>query len=329
MFRPVPLIAALLSALAAAGCAASPGIEPTVSERRTVDLPDVPVDQPGALLDPAFAPERLRGVDVCGTLRATGLEQYGRPNPEFSPSGLGTCSNYMKDHDGEDFNATLYFDYGVQDPSRHRIGGLPAQISESSGTCFASAAHTGADLKAFGVARGLAIQLSGSQTDICSPAVQMLTDAIDVVRTAPPVNARTSGGLAGFDPCQIADPAVLRDALAGGAPDDEGGRGLYECSWVAENGVAAKVKFELGQMERTDVPPGTPPPPPIDLGGAPTTVQVRTDPPACAVEWQHRRTATGTEFVHVEISNLRRIPMDPCVSAANLARQVRAKLPAA
>lgn len=323
------LIAVLLSALAVAGCASAPGIEPTVSARRTVELPDVPVDEPDALLDPAFAPERLRGVDVCGTLRAAGLERYGRPDPAFLPNGLDSCSNFMHDHEGRDFSVTLYFDFEVQDPSRHRIGGLPAQITENSGTCFVSAAHTGGDLERFGSARGVAVQLAAEHEDVCSPAVQLLTDVIEVVRTGPPVNARASGGLAGFAPCEVADPVVLRDAVAGGTPDASGGRGLYECRWFAENGVAATVRFELGTMQRSDVPPGVPPPPLADLGGAPSTVQVRTDPPACSVEWEHRRTPSGTEFVHVEISNAQRVPMDPCGSAVKLAQQVRSKLPAA
>lgn len=327
VFRRVPLIAALLGALAVAGCA-SPGIEPTVSERRTVELPDIPVDKPG-ILDPAFAPERLRGVDVCGTLRATALEQYGTP-AAFRQEGFGTCANYMKNHDGEQFTVTLYFDDGLTDPSSHRIGGLPATVRDNgSGSCFASAAYAGADTRLFEEPRGLTVQLASEQDDVCSPAVQILTDAVDVVRTKPPVNARASGGLAGFDPCQIADPAALRDAMAGGTPDASGGRGLYECTWSAENSVVAKVGLKFGTMDSSDVPPGVPPPPPIDLGGAPTSVVVTPDPPGCAIQWEHRKSGGSSEFVHVAISNMKRVPMDPCVNAANLARQVRAKLPAA
>ncbi|MER5391097.1 hypothetical protein [Saccharopolyspora sp. NPDC002686] len=328
MFRPVHLIVALLSALAVAGCAA-PGVEPTVSERRTVEVPELRADKPGEMLDPAFAPERLRGIDVCETLRAAGLEKYGTPAPEFSPDGFGTCSNYMKDHNGKDFGATLYFDYAVQEPSKHQIAGLPAEMSENgTGTCFVSAAYAGADLKMFETARGVGIQLSSEQGDACSPAVQLLTDVIDVVRNKPQVNARTSGGLAGFDPCEITDPEVLRRAMAGANPDSSGGRGLYECKWFGENGVVAVVSFQLGSMQETSVPPGAPPPPPLDLG-APTAVEVYLDPPSCAIEWEHRKAAADSEFVHVEISNSESVPLDPCTSAGDLARQVRSKLPRA
>ncbi|MGW1677778.1 hypothetical protein [Saccharopolyspora sp. NPDC002376] len=328
MFRPVPLIVTLLSALAVAGCAA-PGVEPTVSERRTVEVPDLRVDKPGEMLDPAFAPERLRGIDVCETLRAAGLEKYGTPAPEFTTNGFGTCSNYMKDHNGRNFGATLYFDYAVQEPSKHQIGGLPAEMSDNgTGTCFVSAAYAGADLKLFETARGVGIQLSSEQNDPCSSAVQMLTDVIDVVRTKPPVNARTSGGLAGFDPCEVADPEVLRRAMAGATPDNSGSRGLYDCKWFGDNSVVAQVNFGLGSMRENNVPPGTPPPPPLDLG-APTAVEVRVDPPACVIEWEHRKAAAGSEFVQVEISNPDKVALDPCVSAGDLARQVRSKLPGA
>ncbi|MEU6269816.1 DUF3558 family protein [Saccharopolyspora shandongensis] len=326
MPRPVTLIAALLTALtafAAAGCAAD---GKSTSARRTVEVPKFDVDKPG-LLDPAFAPDRLRGVDVCATLQAVDLGRFGTPAPALTPDGFGTCSNFMKDRNGKPFNVTLYFDEGVSDPGANRIGGLPGTLYDNgSGSCFASAAYTGADTKNLDEPRGLEIQLASEQADACSPAVQILADAVDVVRTKPPVSPRASGGLGGFDPCEILDQAAIRDAAMGASADSAGGEGLYACKWMADNSVAVTVSFEVGALESSPLPPA-------DLAGVPgIVVPTSADPPTCAVEWEHRKNANAkgeSEIVQIQIMNMGRIPMDPCANATKLAQQARAKLPTA
>jgi uncharacterized protein DUF3558 len=145
------------------------------------------------------------------------------------------------------------------------------------------------------------------------------------VRTRPPISPRVSGSLAGFDPCGIVDPAVVRDAMLGAAPDSAGGEGLYGCEWFGDNGVAVNVRFDVGSLQESAQPP-------LDLSGVPAVVLPTNDPPACEIEWEHRKnanTAGDSEYVHVEVTNLDDIPMDPCANATNLARQVRAKLPTA
>ncbi|MGP4018072.1 hypothetical protein [Saccharopolyspora sp. 5N708] len=325
MFRPVTLIAALLSVLAVAGCASAAGMEKTTSSRRTVELPKYDLEKPEPL-DQAFAPNRLRGIDVCATLQAANLGQYGTPAPDFTPDGLGTCANYMTDRNGKEFDVTLYFDSEVTDPSTHRIGGLPAEISDNgSDTCFARAAYTGAEPRLFAAPRGFEIQLRGEQDDVCSPAVQILTDVVDIVRTKPPISTRVSGSLAGFDPCGVADPAAVRDAMMGATPDSTGGEGLYGCEWIADNGVSVEVSFNVGSVQSSDQPG-------LDLSGVPAVVVPSDDPPTCEIEWEHRQNANqvgDSEYVHVEVMNMDNIPMDTCANAANLAQQVRAKLPTA
>jgi hypothetical protein len=323
VLRPVTLIAALLAVLAVAGCASAAGMDKTTSSRRTVEVPQFELDKP-ALLDQAFAPDRLRGVDVCATLQAVDLTRFGKPAPEVTPGGLGTCSNYMKDHENKDFGVTLYFDAELSDPGKHRIGGLPAEISDNgSGTCFAGAAYFGGEGLLVAEPRGIQIQLSGKNTDICSPAVQVLSDVLDIVRTKPPISPRVSGSLAGFDPCAILDPAAVRDASAGAAPDSTGGEGLYGCEWFADNGVSVEVTFEVGQPQTSAVPP-------VDLAGVAAAVIPTDSPPTCEVEWEHRKNVSpgrDSEYVHVEVMNGNSVPMDVCASATNLARQVRGKLP--
>ncbi|MCI2422096.1 DUF3558 domain-containing protein [Saccharopolyspora sp. K220] len=325
MFRPVTLIAALLSVLAVAGCTSAAGMAKTTSARRTVEVPQYELNKP-ELLDQAFAPDRLRGVDVCATLQTADLAKYGAPAPEFTPDGLGTCANYMKDHNGKDFDVTLYFDSEMGDPSTHRIGGLPAEISDNgSDTCFARAAYTGAEPRLIAAPRGLEVQVRGEQADMCSPAVQILADVVDIVRTRPPISPRVSGSLAGFDPCGILDPAAVRDAMMGATPDSTGGEGLYGCEWFGDNSVAVEVSFNVGSLQSSDQAP-------LDLSGVMAVVVPTNDPPTCEIEWEHRKNANAagdSEFVHVEVMNMDGIPMDPCANASNLARQVRAKLPTA
>ncbi len=324
--RPVTSIAALLTALttlAAAGCAAD---GKSTSARRAVEVSKFELNKPG-LLDQAFAPDRLRGVDVCATLQAIDLGRFGAPAPEFTPDGLGTCANYMKDRNGKSFNVTLYFDEKVSDVGAHRIGGLPAAIYENgSGSCFTSVAYAGADAEQFADPRGLEIQLSSEQADVCSPAVQILTDVVDVVRTKPPVSPRSSGGLAGFDPCEILDPAAIRDAAMGSPANSAGGEGLYSCEWSADNSVMVTINFGVGALDGSPLAP-------VDLAGVPgLVVPGSSDPPTCAVEWEHRKNANAageSEFVQIEITNMGRIPMNPCANATNLAKQARAKLPTA
>jgi hypothetical protein len=322
--RPVTLIAALLAVLAVAGCASAAGMDKTTSSRRTVEVPQFELDKP-VLLDQAFAPDRLRAVDVCATLEAVNLTRFGTPAP-VTPGGLGTCSNYMRDRNNKSFSVTLYFDEEMNDPSQHRIGGLPAEISDNgSGTCFAGAAYFGGEGLFVANPRGIEIQLSGENTDVCSPAVQVLSDVIDILRTKPPISSRTLGSLAGFDPCGLLDPVAVRDASAGVVPDSTGGEGLYGCEWVASNGVSVEVSFKVGHPQTSTVPP-------MDLAGVPAAVIPKNSPPTCAVEWEHRKNVSpsgDSEYLHVEVMNSNNVPMDVCANATNLARQVRAKLPTA
>ncbi|MBB5155328.1 hypothetical protein [Saccharopolyspora phatthalungensis] len=324
MPRPVTLIAVLLAVFTAVSGCASAGAK-SVSSRRTVEVPKFETNKPG-LLDPAFAPDRLRGVDVCATLQAVDLSKYGTPAPQFTPNGLGTCANYMKDRYGKDFDVTLYFDAETGQPSTHRIGGLPAEITDNgSDTCFTRAAYTGAETRLLAAPRGLEIQLRSDQADVCSPAVQILADVVEIIRTKPPVSPRVSGGLAGFDPCGILDQAAVRDASMGATPDSTGGEGLYKCEWFAGNGVSVELSFEVGDPQSTALPP-------LDLGGVRAVVVPTNDPPTCEIEWEHRKKANAageSEYVHVEVMNMNNIPMDTCANATNLARQVRAKLPTA
>ncbi|GGI72597.1 hypothetical protein GCM10011581_06950 [Saccharopolyspora subtropica] len=322
MFRPVTLLAALLSVLAVAGCSAAAGMEKTTSPRRTVEMPKYNLNKP-ELMDAAFAPSKLRALDVCATLAAADLAQYGTPAPENLPDGLGTCANYMKGHNGKDLNITLYFDAEVHDGSKHNIGGLPSEISDNGDTCFVRSAYFGGEPRLIAPARGLAVQLSGEQVDLCSIGVQIMADVIDVVRTRPPVSRRVSGSLTGFDPCGIVDASALRDAVAGGNADSTGGQRLFECEWYGDNGVILEVGFLVGKPEKGSIPP-------VDLGGVLGEVLPSPDPPACQVEWEHRAKVNDrgdSEYVHVEVLNSEHLPMDPCVHASNLARAVRGKLP--
>ena len=188
MPRHVTLIAALLAVLAVAGCSTSGR---TDSQRRTVPVRHYDLDHP-VLLDPALDPAKLRAVDPCATLRAVGLDRYGEPAGDTT-GALGSCSNFMKDRGGKDFNLTLYLEGDLSDGSGHLVGGLPTDIAPNAGGCFVRSAYRGGDGPPFGMPKGLVVQLSAETADPCSPAVQIMSDVIRVLRSDPPIGGRASG----------------------------------------------------------------------------------------------------------------------------------------
>lgn len=311
------LIAALLVLLTAAGCAT--GMGRTTSQRETVPVVEFDVDA-DAVFDDAFAPNRLRTVDPCAALRSAGLEQYGEPASD-TRGELGSCSNFMKDHDGEQFNATLYLDNDVYDVDTHRIGGLPGEVLPEDETCFVRTAYQGSGAEVLGTRHGMQVQLlSDGAADPCSAAVQIMTRIVDTIRTDPPIGD-AAGSLASYDPCAMLNPVEARDALAG-ATAPAVARGLFRCGWTPDNGVSANVRFEAGRVEKGTVPPA-------DLGGRLASVLPGAAPGTCRVQWSNRGTnASGEdEFVEVSVSNAGPIPLDPCANAIGAARAVRAKLP--
>ncbi|WP_263249163.1 DUF3558 domain-containing protein [Saccharopolyspora rosea] len=319
MPRHVTLIAALLAVLAVAGCSTSGR---TDSQRRTVPVRHYDLDHP-VLFDPAFDPATLRAVDPCATLRAAGLDRYGKPARDTT-GALGACSNFMKDRNGKDFNLTLSFEGDLSDGSKHLVGGLPTDIAPSEGGCFVRSAYRGGAGPPFGTPKGMVVQLSTETADPCSPAVEIMSDVVRVLRSNPPIGGRASGSLGAFDPCAMIDPAAARDAAAGassrGEPD-----GIYACDWQPDNGVELHVEFTTGAPEPGSLPPA-------DIGGAQASVTPSADMPSCRVEWEHRRNANSvgdSELVRVSVTNSNKLPLDPCANAVNLARTVRPKLPTA
>lgn len=312
------LTATLLALLAVAGCAT--GMGRATSQRETVPVAGFNVDA-DAVFDDAFALNRLRTVDPCAALRSAGLEQWGEPASD-SPGDLGSCSNFMKDHNGEQFNASLYLDNDVYNANTHRIGGLPGEVLPEDETCFVRVAYQGSGAEVLGTKHGMQIQLlSDGAADPCSAAVQIMTRVVDTIRTDPPIGD-AAGSIASYDPCAMLNPVEARDALAG-ATAPAVARGLFRCSWSPENGVSATVRFESGRVETGRVPP-------IDLGGKPGSVLPGAAPGTCRVQWENRGNINASgddEFAEVSISNAGPIPMDPCANAIGAARAARAKLP--
>lgn len=312
------LTATLLVLLTAAGCAT--GMGRATSQRETVPVVEFDVDA-DAVFDDAFAPDRLRSVDPCAALRSAGLEQYGEPASD-TRGELGSCSNFMKDHDGEQFNATLYLDNDVYNVDTHRIGGLPGEVLPEDETCFVRAAYQGSGADVLGTRHGMQVQLlSDGATDPCSAAVQIMTRIVDTLRTDPPIGGG-GGSIASYDPCAMLNPVEARDALAG-ATAPAVARGLFRCGWTPENGVSANVRFGSGRVETGPVPPA-------DLGGQFASVLPGATPGTCRVQWENRGVAKPSgddELVEVSVSNAGRIPLDPCANAIGAARAARAKLP--
>lgn len=312
------LTATLLVLLVAAGCAT--GMGRATSQRETVPVAGFDVDS-DAVFEDAFAPNRLRTVDPCAALRSAGLEQYGEPASD-TPGDLGSCSNFMKDHNGEQFNATLYLDNDVYNVDTHRIGGLPGEVLPEDETCFVRAAYQGSGTEVLGTRHGMQIQLlSDGATDPCSAAVQIMTRVVETIRTDPPIGD-AAGSLASYDPCAMLNPVEARAALAG-ATAPAVARGLFRCGWSPENGVSATVRFEAGRAEAGKVPP-------VDLGGKLAAVLPGATPGTCRVQWENRGNTNSSgddEFVEVSITNAGPVPMDPCANAIGAARAARAKLP--
>ncbi|MFR9729646.1 hypothetical protein ACL03H_10485 [Saccharopolyspora sp. MS10] len=318
MSRLVASTAALLAPLVLAGCATGTARE--VSQRETVPVAEFDVAS-GAIFDDAFEPARLRAIDPCAALRSAGLESYGEPASDI-PGEPGSCSNFMKDHAGEQFNVTLYLDNEVYE-TPHRIGGLPAEVLPEDDTCFVRAAYQGSGTDALGTKFGMQVQLlSEGVADPCSPAVRILTSVAEIIRTDPPIGS-TPGSIASYDPCSMLTPVEARDALAGVTSPAEA-RGLFRCGWSGDNGMSAAVRFDAGRVETGPVPPA-------DLGGGTFgSVLPGSIPGGCRVQWVHRGDTTPArddELAEVSIINSGRLPLDPCAHAIGAARAARAKLP--
>ncbi|EQD84931.1 hypothetical protein A8924_6599 [Saccharopolyspora erythraea NRRL 2338] len=318
VYRYASLIAVLPLVLTVAGCSA--GTERTTGQRETVPVakPDV---ESAAFFDDRLTAAKLRAVDPCALLRGTDLSEHGQPAGDVL-SDLGACSNFMKTHDGGPFNVTLYLQADGFDFSKHRIAGLPAEITADSDPCFVRVAYQGAE-GMLSSPRSMQLQLDTELPDPCSAAVQIMHEVVEQIRTNPPIADRGPAELSGIDPCTTLDPVVVRDTTMGVTASPEPA-GIYACDWHADNGVDLKVDFATGTPETGTLPPA-------DIGGVAAAVLPSSELNSCRVEWEHRRTpanVNGIERVQVQVyNNNNKIPMDPCANALNAARAVKAKLP--
>ena len=319
VYRFASLIAASLVVLSVAGCAA--GMDRSQSQRQTTPL--AKHDLESTEFFDGFTPAKLRAVDPCALLRSSGIEEYGVPASD-TPGEIGSCSNFMKDHNGKSFNVSLYMRSDAFEVSEHRIGGLPASISADGNPCFVQVAYQGSK-GMLSSPQAMQLQLDSAEAaDPCSPAVQIMTRVVEQLRANPPIANRSPAELAGIDPCAMLDPVAARDALGGTTADPEP-RGLHECGWAAANGVSVDLQFSTGEPQPSALPPA-------DLGGRLASVVPNSGLSSCSAQWEHRRrpgTINGIELVQLTVYNQNKIPMDPCANAVNAARGVKAKLPPA
>ncbi|MEV0700237.1 hypothetical protein AB0I53_20330 [Saccharopolyspora sp. NPDC050389] len=307
----------MLAVLLATSC--STGMEKSHSPRRTVAVEKYDIE--GTKFFGGLTPAKLRAVDPCALLRATNLSQYGVPG-SYGNGQFGSCSLPMTDHSGAAMDLALFMNNSDSDVGENRIGGLPAAVKKaSSGPCLVRVAFQGSDGTAY-TPQALGLQVDSKLPDPCSPAVQIMTDVVEQLRTDPPIANRSPAELAGIDPCFLLDPLAGRDPQASATTKPKP-RGLYECVWEAPSGVRVDVSFASGPAGDGELPP-------VDIGGVVAKVTPKPQEDSCRIEWEHRQPPgswVGIEKIVVVLTN--HGPVDRCADAVGIAREVKSKMPPA
>ncbi|WP_159447758.1 DUF3558 family protein [Streptoalloteichus hindustanus] len=312
------------AAVVLAGCGSSVDLAKVTFPRSTVpaagagsttgttpNLPEGPVD-------PAFAVDKLRQVDVCKLLDKEMLSQLGTPG-EPSMAGYSKCSNYMKDKAGKKLSISVTVGdslLGVK--ANAEIGGLQANVDgETIGkTCFLKVVTHGGRLP-----MGVSFQVAVDEGDPCAPARRVAEQVVERIRKQPPQRPAEPGTLATVEPCSLLDQAGRAEALGG--ETSERRNGLSQCTWGV-SGMDVSVDLLLGSAAANENGEA------VDLGGVKARQRKKDEGayPSCQISWEHRKTAGNrAELVRVEMNNIKKANLDPCAKAIGVAKAVLPKLP--
>ena len=294
----VVLLAVAASVLAACG-------KPVDTAKETFERSTVPAGQISAETgatgkprtnDPVFANDELRKLDPCGLLTDDILAAVGTP-AESRVQDFGSCSNYMTDKNDDELSVTIYVGETINgaEGADKNIGGLPAMESEldDHSACFVSV------ITSTNPNFGIRVQIGGDGEKLCEIGTTVLTAAVELIRTDPPVRQDKRGTIAATDPCTLVDAAAMNTAL--GEETTISPYSLHWCNWVGEK-VNGGIWFRTGYDPKdSSVDPGTP----VDLGGGVTGYQKGTveSSASCRLEWRHRSTGDdgADEIIEVDV----------------------------
>lgn len=331
-FRAALAVAAALVTLV--GCASGPGLDKSVSSRRTVPAKAQQVSDPtgstrpsgtkGKPVDPAFAAEKLRLVDPCKLMSKDLLEEYGTPDTRASSSGYTRCSNYMKDKDGKDLNFSIELGYAMTfeaTKADKQLGGLRSYEQKlDSGACFVSA------LTQENPAFGVRMQVGYKSGEPCEPGRKLLDTLLKKLKNNPPKYSLKKGTPIELDPCETPDAATIEQVAGGTAKSLV--YGLHTCGWNTRT-VNAVLDFRyqyLPKDNRFDDKQTE-----VDLGGI-KGYQVLTDNsyPTCSLNVPLTKDGNNYgEIAVFDVSGSKDDRFDRCAKAQDFARGVLPKLPKA
>ncbi len=326
--RGAQVVLFAVAAIVLAGCG-----QPVDTAKETFERSTVPAGQLGTETaatggkpktnDPVFANDELRTFDPCGLLNDDILAAVGTPE-KSRPQDFGTCSNYMKDKEGQELSVTLYVGETINgaEGADKNIGGLPAMESEldDNSACFISV------ITSTNPNFGLRVQVGGDGEGLCEIGTTVMTSVVDLIRTDPPRRQEKRGTIAPSDPCALVEESAMNTAL--GVETRVSPYSLHWCNWLGD-GVDAGIWFRTGYDPKdSTVDPGTP----VDLGSGVTGYQSGTveGSASCRLEWRHRSTGEDGNDEIIEVHVDKRKPAEGdngCPAAIAVAKLLIPALP--